>query len=53
MVYASTVSPVVGISYLMCVEFGRMHDWTAVTTYSVKTFKTCAYQQISELERYE
>ena len=32
------------------VEFGRMHDWTAVTTYSVRTFKTCAYQQISVLE---
>ena len=32
------------------VEFGRMHDWTSVTTYSVRTFKTCAYQQISRLE---
>ena len=32
------------------VEFGRMHDWTSVTTYSVRTFKTCAYQQISGLE---
>ncbi len=32
------------------VEFGRMHYWTSVTTYSVRTFKTCAYQQISRLE---
>ncbi len=32
------------------VEFGRMHDQTAVTTYSVRTFETCAYQQIGELE---
>ncbi len=26
-------------------KFGRMHDWTSVTTYSVRTFKTFAYQR--------
>ncbi len=32
------------------VEFGRIYDFTSVTTYGMRTFKTCAYQQISRLE---